>query len=158
VRNGDYQMTDNGEQIMDGNDTNEGIKGLRDKLKSVEQENKELKNVVKTSMFKDVGLDPDSGTGKMAFDLYDGKPDTSELGQWLKDTYNIDTQVQQNNEVAAAKIAESDSKLEQIQQNSSAQQPTDWTQKMQDVIGSPETSVRDSLRAKIALQEQQKNQ
>jgi hypothetical protein len=29
---------------------------------------------------------------------------------------------------------------------------------MQDVIGSPETSVRDSLRAKIALQEQQKNQ
>ena len=151
-------MTDNGEQIMDGNDTNEGIKGLRDKLKSVEQENKELKNVVKTSMFKDVGLDPDSGTGKMAFDLYDGKPNTSELGQWLKDTYNIDTQVQQNNEVAAAKIAESDSKLEQIQQNSSAQQPTDWTQKMQDVIGSPETSVRDSLRAKIALQEQQKNQ
>jgi|TARA_Y100000389_G_scaffold180616_1_gene195588 hypothetical protein len=158
VRNGDYQMTDNGEQIMDGNDTNEGIKGLRDKLKSVEQENKELKNVVKTSMFKDVGLDPDSGTGKMAFDLYDGKPNTSELGQWLKDTYNIDTQVQQNNEVAAAKIAESDNKLEQIQQNSSAQQPTDWTQKMQDVIGSPETSVRDSLRAKIALQEQQKNQ
>jgi|TARA_B100001094_G_scaffold41978_2_gene36687 hypothetical protein len=158
VRNGDYQMTDNGEQIMDGNDTNEGIKGLRDKLKSVEQENKELKNVVKTSMFKDVGLDPNSGTGKMAFDLYDGKPNTSELGQWLKDTYNIDTQVQQNNEVAAAKIAESDSKLEQIQQNSSAQQPADWTQKMQDVIGSPETSVRDSLRAKIALQEQQKNQ
>ena len=151
-------MTDNGEQIMDGNDTNEGIKGLRDKLKSVEQENKELKNVVKTSMFKDVGIDPNSGTGKMAFDLYDGKPNTSELGQWLKDTYNIDTQVQQNNEVAAAKIAESDSKLEQIQQNSSAQQPTDWSQKMQDVIGSPETSVRDSLRAKIALQEQQKNQ
>ena len=36
-------MTDNGEQIMDGNDTNEGIKGLRDKLKSVEQENKELR-------------------------------------------------------------------------------------------------------------------
>ena len=151
-------MTDNGEQIMDGNDNNEGIKSLRDKLKSVEQENKELKNVVKTSMFKDVGLDPNSGTGKMAFDLYDGKPNTSELGQWLKDTYNIDTQVQQNNEVAAAKIAESDSKLEQIQQNSSAQQPTDWSQKMQDVIGSPETSVRDSLRAKIALQEQQKNQ
>ena len=28
-------------------DTSEGIKGLRDKLKSVEQENKELKSVVK---------------------------------------------------------------------------------------------------------------
>jgi len=149
-------MTDN-ENIMEGTENNEGIKGLRDKLKSVEQENKELKNVVKTSMFKEVGLDPNSGTGKMAFDLYDGKPDTAELGQWLKDTYNIDTQVQQNNEVAAAKIAESDEKLQTIQQNSVAQQPTDWTQKMQDVISSNETSVRDSLRAKLALQEELKN-
>jgi|TARA_B100001559_G_C15998114_1_gene393162 hypothetical protein len=138
-------------------DTSEGIKGLRDKLKSVEQENKELKNVVKTSLFKDVGLDPNSGTGKMAYDLYDGKPDTGELGQWLKETYNIDTQVQQNNEVAAAKIADSDSKLETIQQNSMATQPEDWTQKMQDIISSDQTSVKDSLRAKLALQEINKN-
>ena len=149
-------MTDN-ENIMEGTENNEGIKGLRDKLKSVEQENKELKNVVKTSMFKEVGLDPNSGTGKMAFDLYDGKPDTAELGAWLKDTYNIDTQVQQNNEVAAAKIAESDEKLQTIQQNSVAQQPTDWTQKLQDVISSDTTSVKDSLRAKLALQEELKN-
>ena len=134
-------------------DTSEGIKGLRDKLKSVEQENKELKNVVKTSLFKDVGLDPNSGTGKMAYDLYDGKPDTGELGQWLKETYNIDTQVQQNNEVAAAKIADSDSKLQTIQQNSMATQPEDWTQKMQDIISSDQTSVKDSLRAKLALQD-----
>ena len=138
-------------------DTNEGIKGLREKLKSVEQENKELKNVVKTSLFKDVGLDPNSGTGKMAFDLYDGKPDTGELGTWLKETYNIDTEVQQNNEVAAAKIADSDSKLETIQQNSMATKPEDWTQKMQDIISSDQTSVKDSLRAKLALQEINKN-
>tara|TARA_R100000995_G_C3396043_1_gene82694 strand:- start:79 stop:525 length:447 start_codon:yes stop_codon:yes gene_type:complete len=148
-------MTD---ETMDGMETNEGIKGLRDKLKSVEQENKELKNVVKTSLFKDVGLDPDSGTGKMAFDLYDGKPDTAELGSWLKETYNIDTQVQQNNDVAAAKIADSDSKLETIQQNSVASQPQDWTQKMQEVIASDNTSVKDSLRAKLALQEELKKQ
>ena len=146
-------MTD---ETMESMETNEGIKGLRDKLKSVEQENKELKNVVKTSLFKDVGLDPNSGTGKMAFDLYDGKPDTGELGTWLKETYNIDTEVQQNNEVAAAKIADSDSKLETIQQNSMATQPEDWTQKMQDIISSDTTSVKDSLRAKLALQEKLK--
>ena len=133
-------MTD---ETMDSMDTNDGIKGLREKLKSVEQENKELKNVVKTSLFKDVGLDPNSGTGKMAFDLYDGKPDTAELGTWLKETYNIDTEVQQNNEVAAAKIADSDSKLETIQQNSMATQPEDWTQKMQDIISSDQTSVKE---------------
>ena len=143
-------------ETMDSNENNEGIKGLRDKLKSVEQENKELKNVVKTSLFKDVGLDPNSGTGKMAFDLYDGKPDSAELGQWLKDTYNIDTEVQQNNEVAAAKIAESDEKLTQIQQNSVSTQPEDWTQKMQEIISSDTTSVTDSLRAKLALQEELK--
>ena len=149
-------MTD--EQTMDGMENNDGIKGLREKLKSVEQENKELKNVVKTSLFKDVGMDPNSGTGKMAFDLYDGKPNTGELGQWLKENYNIDTNVQQNNEVAAAKIAESDDKLTQIQQNSVSTQPEDWTQKMQDVIASGDTSVRDSLRAKLALQEELKKQ
>ena len=146
-------MTD---ETMESMETNEGIKGLREKLKSVEQENKELKNVVKTSLFKDVGLDPNSGTGKMAFDLYDGKPDTGELGTWLKETYNIDTEVQQNNEVAAAKITDSDSKLETIQQNSMATQPEDWTQKMQDIISSDTTSVKDSLRAKLALQEELK--
>ena len=66
----------------------------------------------------------------MALDLYDGKPDTAELGQWLKETYNIDTEVQQNNEVAAAKIMESDEKLTQIQQNSVSTQPEDWNVKM----------------------------
>ena len=146
-------MTD---ETMESMETNEGIKGLRDKLKSVEQENKELKNVVKTSLFKDVGLDPNSGTGKMAFDLYDGKPDTAELGSWIKETYNIGTEVQQNNEVAAAKIAESDDKLTQIQQNSVSTQPEDWTQKMQEIISSDTTSVKDSLRAKLALQEELK--
>ena len=143
-------------ETMDSNENNEGIKGLRDKLKSVEQENKELKNVVKTSLFKDVGLDPNSGTGKMAFDLYDGKPDSAELGQWLKDTYNIDTEVQQNNEVAAAKIMESDQKLEAIQQNSTAIKTPDFTERVNEIISDPNTSVRDSLRAKLALQEQEK--
>ena len=146
-------MTD---ETMDSMDTNDGIKGLREKLKSVEQENKELKNVVKTSLFKDVGLDPNSGTGKMAFDLYDGKPDTSELGTWLKETYNIDTEVQQNNEVASAEIMESDQKLEAIQQNSTAIKTPDFTERVNEIISDPNTSVRDSLRAKLALQEQEK--
>jgi|TARA_R100000781_G_scaffold36531_2_gene25913 hypothetical protein len=140
------------EEIMEGN---EGIKGLRDKLKSVEQENKELKSVVKTSLFKDVGLDPTVGTGKMAFDLYDGKPDTSELGSWLKETYNIDTEIQQNDEVAAEKIAESDVKMTAINQNSVAAQPVDLQEQLQQVIA--EGSVKDSIRAKLLLQEEEKN-
>ena len=143
------------EEIMEGNESNEGIKGLRDKLKSVEQENKELKSVVKTSLFKDVGLDPTIGTGKMAFDLYDGKPDTSELGNWLKETYDIDTTVQQNNEVAAEKIAESDVKMTTINQNSVAAQPVDLQEQLQQVIA--EGSVKDSIRAKLLLQEEEKN-
>ena len=143
------------EEIMEGNESNEGIKGLRDKLKSVEQENKELKSVVKTSLFKDVGLDPTIGTGKMAFDLYDGKPDTSELGSWLKETYDIDTTVQLNNEVAAEKIAESDVKMTTINQNSVAAQPVDLQEQLQQVIA--EGSVKDSIRAKLLLQEEEKN-
>lgn len=135
--------------------SSEGIKNLREKVKALETENKELKGVVKTSLFKDVGLDPNSGTGKMAFDLYDGKPDTAELGNWLKETYNIDTTVQTNNDLAAQKIAESDAKLTNLQQQSVATQPT-GTEDVYNKIMS-EGSVQDRIRAKIALQQQQEN-
>jgi hypothetical protein len=135
--------------------SSEGIKNLREKVKALEIENKELKGVVKTSLFKDVGLDPNSGTGKMAFDLYDGKPDTAELGNWLKENYNIDTTVQQNNDLAAQKIAESDAKLTNLQQQSVATQPT-GTEDVYNKIMS-EGSVQDRIRAKVALQQQQEN-
>jgi len=135
--------------------SSEGIKNLREKIKALETENKELKGVVKTSLFKDVGLDPNSGTGKMAFDLYDGKPDTAELGNWLKETYNIDTTVQTNNDLAAQKIAESDAKLTNLQQQSVATQPT-GTEDVYNKIMS-EGSVQDRIRAKVALQQQQEN-
>lgn len=128
--------------------SSEGIKNLREKIKALETENKELKGVVKTSLFKDVGLDPNSGTGKMAFDLYDGKPDTAELGNWLKETYNIDTTVQTNNDLAAQKIAESDAKLTNLQQQSVATQPT-GTEDVYNKIMS-EGSVQDRIRAKVA--------
>jgi hypothetical protein len=137
------------EQINDS----EGIKSLRDKLNAVEKENKELKSVVKTSLFKDVGLDPTSGTGKMAFDLYDGKPDTAELGTWLKETYNIDTTVQENNDLAAQKIADSDSKMEAITMQSIASQPANTQDVYNKVMA--EGSVQDRIRAKVALQQQQ---
>jgi hypothetical protein len=139
------------EQINDS----EGIKSLRDKLNAVEKENKELKGVVKTSLFKDVGLDPTSGTGKMAFDLYDGKPDTSELGTWLKETYNIDTTVQENNDLAAQKIADSDSKMEAITMQSIASQSANTQDVYNKVMA--EGSVQDRIRAKVALQQQQEN-
>ena len=137
------------EQLNDS----EGIKSLRDKLNAVEKENKELKSVVKTSLFKEVGLDPSSGTGKMAFDLYDGKPDSSELGSWLKETYNIDTTVQANNDIAAQKIADSDEKLTNIMNQSVASQPAN----VQDVYNKimSEGSVQDRIKAKVALQQQQ---
>lgn len=133
----------------------EGIKNLREKLKALETENKELKGVVKTSLFKDVGLDPTSGTGKMAFDLYDGKPDTSELGNWLKENYNIDTTVQQNNDLAAQKIAESDAKLTNLQQQSVASKPAGIEDVYNKIMS--EGSVQDRIRAKVALQQQQQN-
>ena len=64
--------------------------------------------------------------------------------------------LQQNNEVAAAKIMESDQKLEAIQQNSQAIKTPDFTERVNEIISDPNTSVRDSLRAKLALQEQEK--
>jgi hypothetical protein len=51
---------------------------------------------------------------------------------------------------------ESDQKLEAIQQNSQAIKTPDFTERVNEIISDPNTSVRDSLRAKLALQEQEK--
>ena len=59
--------------------TEKGEESFRDYTKRLEKENKELRSYAKTNLFKEVGLDPTQGTGKMAADLYNGKLDSTEL-------------------------------------------------------------------------------
>ena len=135
-----------------------GEESFRDYTKRLEKENKELRSYAKTNLFKEVGLDPTQGTGKMAADLYNGKLDSTELSSWLSDNYgiNADQNVNQNDYVAAEKIMESDQKSETIQQQSASIGEEDPLQILDEIVknGSP----AESIRAKMYMQDRMKQE
>ena len=129
--------------------TEKGEESFRDYTKRLEKENKELRSYAKTNLFKEVGLDPTQGTGKMAADLYNGKLDSTELSSWLSDNYgiNADQNVNQNDYVAAEKIMESDQKSETIQQQSASIGEEDPLQILDEIVknGSPAESTSQNV-------------
>jgi len=141
-------------EIADG----KGEESFRDYTKRLEKENKELRSYAKTNLFKEVGLDPTQGTGKMAADLYSGKLDSTELSSWLSDNYGIDADqnVNQNDTVAAEKIMESDAKSQTIQQQSASIGEEDPMQILDEIVknGSPSESIR----AKMYMQDRMKKE
>jgi|TARA_R100001163_G_C5067620_1_gene206906 hypothetical protein len=138
--------------------TEKGEESFRDYTKRLEKENKELRSYAKTNLFKEVGLDPTQGTGKMAADLYSGKLDSTELSSWLSDNYgiNADQNVNQNDTVAAEKIMESDAKSQTIQQQSASIGEEDPMQILDEIVknGSPSESIR----AKMYMQDRMKKE
>ena len=138
--------------------TEKGEESFRDYTKRLEKENKELRSYAKTNLFKEVGLDPTQGTGKMAADLYSGKLDSTELSSWLSDNYgiNADQNVKQNDTVAAEKIMESDAKSQTIQQQSASIGEEDPMQILDEIVknGSPSESIR----AKMYMQDRMKQE
>ena len=141
-------------EIADG----KGEESFRDYTKRLEKENKELRGYAKTNLFKEVGLDPTQGTGKMAADLYNGKLDSSELSSWLSENYGItaDQNVNLNDSVAADKIFDADAKSQQIQQSSAPIGEEDPMQLLDEIVknGSPQESIR----AKMYMQERMKQE
>lgn len=141
-------------EIADG----KGEESFRDYTKRLEKENKELRSYAKTNLFKEVGLDPTQGTGKMAADLYNGKLDSSELSSWLSENYGItaDQNVNLNDSVAADKIFDADAKSQQIQQSSAPIGEEDPMQLLDEIVknGSPQESIR----AKMYMQERMKQE
>ena len=135
-----------------------GEESFRDYTKRLEKENKELRGYAKTNLFKEVGLDPTQGTGKMAADLYNGKLDSSELSSWLSENYGItaDQNVNLNDSVAADKIFDADAKSQQIQQSSAPIGEEDPMQLLDEIVknGSPQESIR----AKMYMQERMKQE
>lgn len=137
---------------------NKGEESFRDYTKRLEKENKELRSFAKTNLFKEVGLDPSQGTGKMAADLYNGKLDSGELSTWLAETYGIqaDQNVNLNDTVAAEKIVDSDAKLETLQQQSASIGEEDPMALLNEIVekGTPEESIR----AKMYMSERLKKE
>lgn len=58
---------------------------LRQERDRVAAENKELKSQLRTYAFRDAGLDPEKGVGKLVAKAYDGPADADAIRQYLTD-------------------------------------------------------------------------
>lgn len=76
---------------MDDNDTHEQdsapMRELRDRVKQLTAENKELSAFKRGVVFKDAGLDPGKGIGKAVFKEYDGDLDAEAIRSYATDEY-----------------------------------------------------------------------
>ena len=146
VENGAKQMR----ETIDRKD--ETIKKLETELASFKE--KEIDNV-----FKEIGLSTDKGFGKALKQVYDGPVNAESIAQFAKDEYGFETsgQVMEEPQPEVAPPVQDDARarVAALDANSTSDVPKDVSAQLQEVIS--KGSVKDALRAKMTLIEQEKN-
>lgn len=75
---------ENGQQQQETQQQSEGSQ-LRQELESKVEENRTLKQQLRSYAFRDVGLDPNKGVGKLVAQAYDGPADPEAIRRYLTD-------------------------------------------------------------------------
>jgi len=129
----------------------ESIKKLEAELASYKD--KEIDNV-----FGKLGLSTDKGFGKALKQVYDGPIDTESIAQFAKDEYGYEStgQVQEITQPAPEPIVQDDarSRVAALDANSVSDVPLSQNEELAKALQS--ASVKDSLRARLAIMEQDK--
>ncbi len=163
-----YEMTDNytdaGEETID---ESSGAKQMRQKIKSQEQENADLKarlamyeqEKLETAVTK-IGLDPNAGFGKALKQVYKGDVNDDALLDFAKQEYGYEpTGVagQDAPQPVQDAVIQSDARarVEALESSSKSVVPKDASEILAKVAESGNT--KDSIRAKLNIMEAQKN-
>jgi|TARA_Y100000289_G_scaffold63316_1_gene73671 folylpolyglutamate synthase/dihydropteroate synthase len=129
----------------------ESIKKLEAELASYKD--KEIDNV-----FSSLGLSTDKGFGKALKQVYDGPIDTESIAQFAKDEYGYEStgQVQEVTQPAPEPIVQDDARerVAALDANSVSDVPLSQNEELAKALQS--ASVKDSLRARLAIMEQDK--
>ena len=129
----------------------EAIKKLEAELASYKD--KEIDNV-----FGKLGLSTDKGFGKALKQVYDGPIDTESIAQFAKDEYGYEStgQVQEITQPAPEPIVQDDarSRVAALDANSVSDVPLSTNEELAKALQS--ASVKDSLRARLTIMEQDK--
>ena len=129
----------------------ESIKKLEAELASYKD--KEIDNV-----FSSLGLSTDKGFGKALKQVYDGPIDTESIAQFAKDEYGYESteQVQEVTQPEPEPVIQDDarSRVAALDANSVSDVPLSQNEELAKALQS--ASVKDSLRARLAIMEQDK--
>jgi len=132
-------------------------KAIREENKSLKDELEGFKAQAKVSVFKDAGLDTTTGIGKAISQVYSGDISVEAIQSFAAEEYGVDlnTNVGQQDGIRE-QVQESQNKLTNINKNSVVDNFNN--DDLMEAIAKTEAtgSVRDSMRLKLAAQEEAK--
>ena len=142
-----------------------GVKQMRetidrkdDAIKKVEAELASYKDKEIDNVFGSLGLSTDKGFGKALKQVYDGPVDTESISQFAKDEYGWEPtgQVQEVTQPEPAPQVQDDarSRVAALDANSASDVPMNINDEL--VAALKGASVKDSLRAKLSIMENEK--
>ena len=143
-----------------------GVKQMRetidrkdDTIKKLEAELASYKDKEIDNVFGTLGLSTDKGFGKALKQVYDGPIDTESIAQFAKDEYGYESngQVQDITQPAPEPKVQDDarSRVAALDANSTSDVPLDVNEQLAQVLKG--ASVKDSLRAKLNIMDDVKN-
>ena len=142
-----------------------GVKQMRETIdrkdetiKKLEAELASFKDKEINNVFGKLGLSTDKGFGKALKQVYDGPVDTESIAQFAKDEYGYEPtgQVQEITQPEPEQMVQDDARarVAALDANSTSDVPLSANEEL--VAALKNASVKDSLRAKLNLMEQDK--
>ena len=149
----EFDAPDNGVKQM-----RETIDRKDDAIKKLEAELASYKDKEIDNVFGNLGLSTDKGFGKALKQVYDGPVDTESISQFAKDEYGWEPtgQVQEVTQPEPAPQVQDDarSRVAALDANSASDVPMNINDEL--VAALKGASVKDSLRAKLAIMDNEK--
>ena len=151
----------NEEQITTETPDEGSIQQLREEYKRLKAENKSYKQNVMNSALQTLGLEADKGIGKAVTKLYDGEMNSESIAAFVQEEFGevgaINANTEPAQETVADNVVAAQSRVEQLQKVGVDNKPMDTMATFRQFVNSPETSTKDSIAAKMAMIEQQKD-
>ena len=149
----EFDAPDNGVKQM-----RETIDRKDDAIKKLEAELASYKDKEIDNVFGNLGLSTDKGFGKALKQVYDGPVDTESIAKFAKDEYGWESKglAEELTQPLAEPIVQDDARarVAALDANSSSDVPLSANEEL--VAALKNASVKDSLRAKLNLMEQDK--
>jgi len=140
---------------------NDNIKQLRQEYKKLKAENKQFKTQAMDSALTSMGLSSDKGLGKAVTKLYDGDVTVEAIQDFVNTEFGEDVINTDTPEPAAPpteNVIEAQSRVEQLNKLGVDNEPADALQQAVNYINDPDTSVKNSIGAKLAMMDKIKEQ
>jgi len=149
---------ENIEQVNTDTPDEGGIKELREEYKKLKAENKAYKQNVMNSALQSLGLEADKGIGKAVTKMYDGEINSEAIAAFVQEEFGevgaIDAKTEPN---TTDNVVQAQSRVEQLQKVGVDNKPLDIVGEFKQYVNSPQTTTKQSIAAKLAMMEQDKN-